>query len=252
MFQICTDQYQKIVEGSRAKSADEDDSEKSALLKIRQKLNLYKEKIVYKPVLIMIGLFIFQQLSCAYVIIFYAVDIFRRIGGDLQNSLNAYVALVLLGTIRFIMSIISVISSKRIGRRPTMFFSATGMCITVLGAGYFFDSENKTSNNLVSYLILGYISFSSVGYFVIPWTLIGEILPMKVRGKLGGFMISIAYIFMFGMVKSFPFIFETIDLNYIFYSLSAINFCGLLFLIYFLPETLGKSFSEIEKYFNKT
>lgn len=196
-------------------------------------------------------LFFFQQLSCAYAIIFYAVDIFKAVGGDLQNSLNAYVALVLLGSIRFTMSLISALTSKRIGRRPTMLFSAIGMSISILAAGYYFDSNSKDSNNLVSYLILIYICFSSAGYFVVPWTLIGEILPIKVRGKLGGLMISIAYIFMFGIVKSFPFILGNLELNYVFYALFIINLCGFIFILYMLPETLGKSFSEIEDSFSR-
>jgi facilitated trehalose transporter len=67
---------------------------------------IYKEPRVYKPVTILMFLFSFQQLSGAYVIIFYAVDVFMKIGGEFGDSIDAYGALVLLGTIRFIMSII--------------------------------------------------------------------------------------------------------------------------------------------------
>lgn len=224
-------------------------NEKSILSRIKDNVNLYTEPGVYKPIFILILLFLFQQLSCGYVIIFYAVDIFKKIGGDLENSINAYVALVLLGTIRFIMSVLSALASKRVGRRPTMLTSTVGMCLTVFAAGYFFDTENKTSNNVVTYLVLGYICFSSIGYFVVPWTLIGEILPVKVRGKIGGFMIATAYLFMFAVVKAFPYLLETVKLNYIFFSITAVNVCGLIFIVYMLPETLGKSFREIEDYF---
>lgn len=224
--------------------------ERSLLLKMKKNVYLYAEPCVYKPVFILVAIFLFQQLSCGYVIIFYAVDIFKKIGGDLQNSMNAYVALVLLGTIRFFMSVLSALASKRVGRRPTMLFSTLGMCISVFAAGYFFNSESKTSNNIVTYLVLCYICCSSIGYFVIPWTLIGEILPVKIRGKIGGLMIAIAYLFMFAVVKAFPFLIETVSLKNIFYGLSIVNLCSLIFIAYMLPETLGKSFREIEEYFN--
>lgn len=225
-------------------------NEKSPLIQLKNSMKLYKEPSVYKPVFILTVIFLFQQLSFGYVIIFYAVDIFKQIGGDLQNNLNAYVALVLLGTIRFFMSVLSALASKKIGRRPTMLFSISGMCITVFAAGYFFDSGSQTSNNTVTYLVLFYICFSSIGYFVIPWTLIGEILPIKARGKMGGVMIAVAYLFMFIVVKIFPFLQENIKLNYLFYGLALVNLCGLFFIAAMLPETLGKTFREIEDYFN--
>lgn len=192
-------------------------------------------------------LFIFQQLSGGYVVIFYAVDFFKRIGGQFQNSMDAYVALVLLGSIRFIMAIISALISKRIGRRPLMFFSAIGMCVTSLLAGI--SINYITSGNIPLYCVLGYVCFSSLGYLVIPWTLIGELLPIKVRGKLGGLVVSLAYFFMFGVVKVFPFLEDILNLGNLFYILAVINFIGYIYMYVFLPETLGKTFSDIEKYF---
>ena len=62
---------------------------------------------VYKPLLILLILFAFQQISGAYYFIFYAVNIFMEIGGHCGTSLNEYGAFVLLGIIRFIMSIIT-------------------------------------------------------------------------------------------------------------------------------------------------
>jgi facilitated trehalose transporter len=59
--------------------------------------DIYKEARVYKPVVILVVLFLFQQLSGAYVIIFYAVDIFVKIGGNFGGAIDAYGALVLLG-----------------------------------------------------------------------------------------------------------------------------------------------------------
>lgn len=60
-----------------------------------------------KPLLILILIFIFQQLSGAYVIIFYAVSLFQKIGGRFEEFLNEYEALLLLGIIRFVMSIVA-------------------------------------------------------------------------------------------------------------------------------------------------
>lgn len=68
---------------------------------------IYFQPRVYKPLIILLLIFVFQQMSGAYVIIFYAVNIFLEIGGNFGEGINEYGALMLLGSIRFIMSIVT-------------------------------------------------------------------------------------------------------------------------------------------------
>lgn len=68
---------------------------------------IYLEPRVYKPLSFLLMMFMFQQLSGCYVIIFYAVNLFLQIGGHFGEGINEYGALLLLGTIRFIMSILA-------------------------------------------------------------------------------------------------------------------------------------------------
>lgn len=233
---------------------------------MKKNLLVYREPIVYKPLITLIIIFIFQQLSGAYVIIFYAILLFEKIGGYFQNGIDEFVALVLLGVIRFVMSIVSALISRRVGRRKLMFVSSVGMCITSLVAGLYMyltlvpeqeyeklNITNDISNdNIPLYCVLSYVCFSSLGILVIPWTLIGELLPVKVRGKLGGFLISFAYTIMFAVVKMFPYLLNSLSLQYLFYIMSVISLFSFAFFYFFLPETLGKSFSDIEKYFVKS
>lgn len=232
---------------------------------MRKNLLVYREPVVYKPLITLIFIFIFQQISGAYVIIFYAIELFKKIGGHFQNGIDEFVALVLLGVIRFVMSIISALISKKVGRRKLMFISSVGMCITSLAAGLYmyltlipeqeYEKLNITNDisddNIPLYCVLGYVCFSSLGVLVIPWTLIGELLPVKVRGKLGGFLVSFAYVLMFVVVKMFPYLLNALSLQYLFYMMSVISLFSFAFFYFFLPETLGKSFADIEKYFLK-
>lgn len=68
---------------------------------------IYQQPSVYKPLIILLVMFLFQQLSGAYVIIFYAVNLFLKIGGHFGEGLNEYGALLMLAAIRFLMSIIA-------------------------------------------------------------------------------------------------------------------------------------------------
>lgn len=54
---------------------------------------------------------------------------------------------------------------------------------------------------------------------------------------------------MFGVVKMFPYLMDCMSMQQIFYIFTINSFIGVLFTYAFLPETLGKSFKEIEAYF---
>ena len=59
-------------------------------------LALFQHPAAYKPFAILLLVFIFQQLSGSYAIIFYAVNVFRDIG----VSTNPYIPTIITGLIR--------------------------------------------------------------------------------------------------------------------------------------------------------
>lgn len=145
-----------------------------------------------------------------------------------------------------------------------MMTSTMGMCLCTLTAALYMEykelEENsfltKNPGDLVSQnitvilvCILCYVCFSALGVLMIPWTLIGELLPIRVRAKLGGAIVAFAYVLMFITVKTFPVIIQSIEARGVFYLFSATTFVATIFVFCALPETLGKSFEEIEMNF---
>lgn len=74
-----------------------------------------------------------------------------------------------------------------------MITSGLGMSGCTLMAGLYmyyqqimaeYNNHENLKNGHADYIllicVLGYVMFSSLGYLVIPWTLIGEILPTEV------------------------------------------------------------------------
>lgn len=62
---------------------------------------------VYKPLIILLFLFLFQQLSGCYVLIFYTINIFRNLSSNFSEKINENMAVMLLGSLRLIMSVIA-------------------------------------------------------------------------------------------------------------------------------------------------
>lgn len=62
-------------------------------------------------------------------------------------------------------------------------------------------------------------------------------------------MVAAAYIMMFGAVKLFPYAMDWLGVQGLFYVFATTSFVGVCFMFVYLPETLGKSFEEIEAKF---
>lgn len=229
-----------------------------------QNYYLFTSPTVYKPILILFVFFLLQQLSGSYVILFYAISVFREMSRTFDQSFNERGALVMLGIVRFIMSVVTVIYSRKYGRRVLCILSGIGMAISMFLSGMYmhfatlYDENGNTEETMMDqkwlllFFVLAYVCTSSLGFVVIPWTLIGELLPVPARGIGGGLMVSLAYIMMFAVTKSYPYILKSMSIEGIFFSFSFMSLTGAAFVYFFLPETLGKSFSDIEKFFSFT
>ncbi|XP_063242427.1 facilitated trehalose transporter Tret1-like isoform X2 [Bacillus rossius redtenbacheri] len=211
-----------------------------------------------KPLAILSAIFLFQQLSGSYVVIFYAVDVFMDLGGSFGAGIDKYGAVVMFGTIRFIISIVSAFLSRVVGRRTLLFVSGWGMASASFAVGAYMHATGYSAGSgapsqswgwVPLALVLLHVSFSGVGFLVIPWTLVGELLPGRIRGTGSSVMIAVAYVLMFAVVKAFPYLVRTAGTPNVFVMFGFVTLCGILFVYKLLPETLGKTLEEIQESF---
>lgn len=213
----------------------------------------------YKPIIILTMILILQQLSGAYVVIFYAISVFQEMGGTFGGGLNEFGALILMGVIRFSMSIVNAYLSRIYGRRTLIITSGIGMAFSMFFSAMYLFLTSSYSNSftemlssqkwLLLVIILFYVCASSLGFLVIPWTLIGELLPTSIRGIFCGLIISLAYLVMFGVIKGYPYALKAMGAQSIFFLFSVTSIFATLYIYFYLPETKGKSLSDIERYF---
>lgn len=223
-------------------------------------------------------LFLLQQLSGGYVLIFYTINIFRNLGSDFAASVNENLASLLLGSIRLVMAIVAAILSQKCNRKTLLYISTVGMSLFALAAATKMWSmsmdesghslflrhaanqtstisriENSSSSSFGNYFllisILSYILFASLGLLIIPWTCIAELFPTKYKAKYGGLTVALAYVLMSIILRIFPFMLNSMRISTIFFIFAASSMiCG-IFIYFFLPETHRRSFTEIENFF---
>ncbi|KAG5681395.1 hypothetical protein PVAND_010836 [Polypedilum vanderplanki] len=230
---------------------------------------------VYKPLIILIILFLLQQIAGGYILIFYTINIFRNLGNEFVTSVDENLASLLLGSIRFIMAIIAAVLSQKCNRKTLLYISTIGMTtfayITAIkmyninhhGHTLFLKPinisyiplslENDESTNFGNYFlltcILAYILFASLGLLIIPWTCIAELFPIKYKASYGGLTVAIAYVLMSLVLKIFPYMLASVDIAIIFAIFGTSSFICCIFVFFCLPETHRKTFTEIENFF---
>lgn len=221
----------------------------------RKKQHLMKHLLkrnAVMPFIIILSYFFFQQFSGIFVVVYYAVNIIQSAG----ISIDPYLGAVLIGFTRFLSSILVACVSKRFGRRIPSIVSGVAMTLCMATLSIYLVVEDrghpiKDGGWIPVTCVLMYIFMSTLGFLAVPFAMIGEIYPTKVKEILSGLTTCIAYIFSSITVKVYPDMKSTMGRDGVFIFFTAMSFAGTLFVIFFLPETNGKTLREIEDMFSR-
>ncbi|KAL0838931.1 hypothetical protein ABMA28_016941 [Loxostege sticticalis] len=202
---------------------------------------------VLKPLLLINAFNMLQILSGSYVVIFYAVDIVTDAGG----SLNPHAAANASALVRLAVTVVACIMLLKITRRALVMISGAGtaFCTLVLA---FLLMQGPGSGWLPPTLILAYVAFNTLGFFLLPGLMIGELLPTKVRGLCGGYIFCLFNAVLFGFTKLYPVMKSAIGMSGVFGLFGASSSLATIVLYLMLPETKGKSLLQIEQYYQES
>lgn len=204
------------------------------------------------PFAIMLIYFLFQQFSGIFVMVYYAVDIVQSAG----IKLDPYLGAVFIGVARFTGSIVIALFSSKYGRRVPSIISGSGMTLSMglLSIYLLMNDKGYVINDggiIPVICVVTYIFLSTLGFLSIPFAMIGEIYPSRVKDILSGLTTCITYIFSSVTIKTYPNMLLLMGKHGVFFFYAIVSLFGTLFILFFLPETKGKSLNEIEEMFNK-
>lgn len=227
----------EIGEIKRTLASESEDSNK----KIRFK------KWMIMPFVVGIGIMFAQICTGINTIIYYAPTIFKIAGFD--SNLNAIYATTGIGVINFLMTIVAVFFTDRLGRKPLLYFGLTGVMLSLvaLGCAFAFSSVLGDSlkwvavGSLVTYIICFAMSLGPIG-----WIIVSEVFPLKIRGVAMSICTVSNFAFNFFVVGSFPILIYRIGGAYTFWGFAVVSFLCILFVYFFVPETKGISLEQIE------
>ncbi|KAI9554058.1 hypothetical protein GHT06_019330 [Daphnia sinensis] len=206
---------------------------------------------VYKPVLIGIGLMVLQQLSGINAALFNSVEIFRLSG----SSLDGLVSAVILNFVLLVAALSSSILVERLGRKVLFLLSETLTCLSVFAlGGYFYVLENdrETAQRfgwVPLTLLIFFIAVFAAGVGPLPWLVSGELMPAKFKGPGSSIVAFTNWITSFIVTKVFIDMQRSLTNAGTFWVFGILCFIGILFGIFILPETKGKTPEQIQALF---
>ncbi len=205
------------------------------------------KKWMIMPFVVGIGIMFAQICTGINTIIYYAPTIFKIAGFD--SNLNAIYATTGIGIVNFLMTIIAIFFTDRLGRKPLLYFGLTGVMLSLLALGCAFQFEAVLGANLkwvavgslVAYIVCFAFSLGPIG-----WILVSEVFPLKVRGLAMSICTVSNFAFNFFVVGSFPILINRLGGAITFWGFAAVSFLCILFVFFFVPETKGISLEQIE------
>lgn len=214
------------------------------------------------PLLIAVGIMFIQQFVGINTVIYYSPKIFRMAG--FSGSVSAIGASIGVGVINVIATVLSVYFVDRIGRRKLFFLGMVGMVLSLsLLAGSFLMDFGSAGKFVTVGCTLLYVTFYAISVGPLGWLIISEIFPQRLRG-LGSSIGSLS-VWVFNSIVTFTF-FKIANLlsvsgteitvdgeimanpagSFLFYALIAL--LGIVWGIFFMPETKGRSLENIENH----
>merc|ERR1711892_29009 len=202
------------------------------------------------PLLLTCVLHFLQNWSGVNVIVFKTVHVFEIVG----SSIDKYVCTGIVGGVQPLATGVSVSLVDRAGRRPLLIISGLVMTVSMGSLTVFLYYKSSVPEAwhwfpLVS--IIGSFVGYSIGYATIPFCVMGEILPTRTRSISGAFSSTFNLACLFLVLKFYNALAESIDYHGVYGLFAAVNLFGVIFVFCFLPETKGKSLTEIEEIFSR-
>ena len=218
--------------------------------KSNKKFRLSKWMIM--PFVVGIGIMFAQICTGINTIIYYAPTIFKTAGFD--SNITAIYATTGIGIVNFVMTIVAVFFTDKLGRKPLLYFGLTGVMISLFALGTSFafadilgDSLKWVAvGSLVTYIVCFAMSLGPIG-----WILVSEVFPLKIRGVAMSVCTVANFAFNFFVVASFPVLLHRIGGAWTFWMFGIVSILCIIFVYFFVPETKGISLEQIESNWRK-
>nr|CAB3266214.1 solute carrier family 2, facilitated glucose transporter member 8-like [Phallusia mammillata] len=203
------------------------------------------------PFLLSLTLMFLQQTSGINCVTFFLGSIFQSAG--FTTKMELLLPQLLMSGTQVIFTTISSCFMDRLGRKLLLSLSGSFMAVSAATFGaYFVLKENEGEFTWLAFTsVMVYIAAFSLGIGAVPWVFASETIPVRAKGKCGGSLSAFSSISAFVITSVFYDLQNAITTQGTFWLFSGCCIVIVLFTIFLLPETKGKSLEEIERSYER-
>jgi sugar porter (SP) family MFS transporter len=194
------------------------------------------------PLLLAFLIALFNQFSGINAFLYYAPRIFAEAG---LGESAALISSVGIGLINLLFTLFGVFLIDKLGRRVLMLIGSVGYIISLglVSVAFFL----KWQGMQVPIFLFLFIASHAIGQGAVIWVFISEIFPNHLRASGQAFGSSVHWILAAVIPSMIPFLFSTIGAGTVFLIFTVMMIFQLVFVIFMMPETKGKTLEELQK-----
>ena len=237
-----------------------------------------KRHIAIPIVVVMFSMF-FHQIGGAHVLSTYAALLFES-AGVAHPELTALGA---VGGVELVATFLTILVIDSVGRKFLLILSSIGMIVgsAMLGTHYYVTRpstcyemvsnmnstvnlqlntrsgdvfQNCINSQFAPLAITSAVLFAvaySIGWGPVPWVLLSELIPVRVRGAASGIATLVNWgsaALVIGIYLEYA---EAVRDWFAWWSFAILNLIAFVFSIIFIRETKGKTLEDIERHYQK-
>ncbi len=221
------------------------------------------------PLIIGLFLAVFQQFSGINSIIFYAPRVFEAAG---ITAGHAFGFTALMGTVKLPAIFIAFALVDKVGRKRLLAIGTAIQVVALVSIAAIFAVANRVITTRVVHgrtipittihfspgqvwiLLAGILTFCvafAMAMGPLPWVIISEIFPARIRGRAASVCIVALWVATFMVAQTFPMLKADVGMSVTYLIYAGCSLISFLFVMRVLPETKGKTLEQIEAYWRQ-
>lgn len=201
-----------------------------------------------RPLAIAIPLMAFSQFSGINAVIYYSTKIFAT-AGSVESA--AFTRSAWVGLVNLLFTVVAIALVDRAGRRPLLLVGTALQTVALSAVAWLFHRHQAGLALLMS--IVSFIAAFAMAMGPVPWILCSELFPSAVRGRAMALATFTVWTSCYLVAQMFPVLNDSHRFGpaFTFGMFSLLSLMSFAFVLWFVPETKGRSLEEIEGYWKR-
>jgi MFS transporter, SP family, arabinose:H+ symporter len=186
-----------------------------------------------------------SQASGIFSLLSFLPEVFKAAG---TKAADAFLQTVLVGVVLAVFTLVSMSLVDYAGRKTLILLGTFLQCVSFAAVGWLYYTHGSGLGILI--FVMVFVAAHAVGNGAVCWVIISEIFPTRIRGRAMSIATASLWIVAYLGNQVYPLMQKHLDHYGTFWCFSAAALINLLCVLFWVPETKGRSLEQIEEIWN--